>query len=54
MLCTKYIIVFSLENSRRRHYTLPENTIGEQFPQETTYNMSCRLPHACMSLLMQN
>jgi hypothetical protein len=50
MLCTKYIIVFSLENSfhtvlsgevywpRRwlRHYTSPDNSIGEQFPQEET------------------
>jgi hypothetical protein len=48
MLCTKYIIVFSLENSfhivfsgevkcPRRwpgYYTSPDNTIGEQFPQE--------------------
>ena len=46
--CYKYIIVFSLENSFPivlsgevycprywlRHYTTPDNTIGEQFPQE--------------------
>jgi hypothetical protein len=50
MLCTMNIIVFSLVNSFPimlsgevqcpcrwlRHYTLPDNTIGEQFPQERT------------------